>query len=455
MKPKTKHNHLVVKLHEELPDIKEKTINWGYQKMFPHYVHLIKKYATCMDCGHRWAHNNEFNLKKRYITTCPNCNEKLEKWPSQTRTEKFQRHIQILDTFKGQQLVRLICMTKVVKVLFPADLSYFETTQHWTSPEGSYSVIAQAVYYHSWSVYTWPTGMCLREPKDKYHNNYPIAPGRKIIPNLKRNGYKPDFSGFTPSVFIKEILGNSRFETLFKLHQWNLIDYILRNPREGKRRWRQIKIALRHNCRYFDHSYSTSTWFDHLSYLKYFNKDLNNPKFICPKDLDGEHKILYAKRRKIEEKLMKQWEYEAELQRQIQLKIDDQKYQKEKGRYLDFRIETEMFYIEPLKSISEFAEEAEDMHHCIYTHEYYKNKEDLILSAKLHNGERLETIEYSIKENKVLQSRSRYNEISKYHNQIVELMNNSTNQIKQLEHVRRSKTTHQRNVKSYTALAEV
>lgn len=454
MKPKSKHNHLVVKLYQEIPPIPEKTIQWGYQKLFQHYVHMTSKYYTCMDCGHRWEHKGEYNLKKRYITSCPECNQKLEKWPSKERTNKTQRFFQKIESFKGQQVIRVMCMTKKEKVCLPADFEEYEIIQHWISPKGQYSVFAYCGHM-GWSYYQWYSEMDLRSPKDKYFVDPVIAPGRKIISNVKRNGYNHMFYDYNPALFIKEILGNSRFETLIKLQQHHLATYSVRHPALFKKRWPQVKIALRRNYRYFDEYQSTVTWFDHLDYLKYFKKDLNNPKFICPSDLNGEHQKLYEKKRKIENEIHRQRLIEIKLQRKIQLKKDDQDYQKSKGRYLDFHIQTEKFYIEPLKSIAEFYQEGEDMHHCIYSNHYYGDKNKLILSAKLYNGERLETIEYSLTENKVLQSRSRYNETSEYHDQIVELMNSSTNQIKQLEYVRRSKTKHERNVESYTALAEV
>ena len=62
------------------------------------------------------------------------------------------------------------------------------------------------------------------------------------------------------------------------------------------------------------------------------------------------------------------------------------------------------------------------MHHCVFENEYYKKKDSLILSARV-NGERMETVEVSLKTFQVIQSRAVCNHTSAYHNRIIELVN--------------------------------
>lgn len=76
------------------------------------------------------------------------------------------------------------------------------------------------------------------------------------------------------------------------------------------------------------------------------------------------------------------------------------------------------------------AEEGKALHHCVYTNEYYKKKDSLILSAKNSEGARMETIEVSLKSFRVVQSRGLQNENSSWHKEILKLVENNINLIK-------------------------
>ena len=73
-------------------------------------------------------------------------------------------------------------------------------------------------------------------------------------------------------------------------------------------------------------------------------------------------------------------------------------------------------------SIQEFADEGKAMHHCVFSNGYYKKTDSLILSAKDLDGHRVETIEVSISEGKVLQSHGVNNLFTKRHEYIVDLV---------------------------------
>ena len=62
------------------------------------------------------------------------------------------------------------------------------------------------------------------------------------------------------------------------------------------------------------------------------------------------------------------------------------------------------------------------MHHCVFHANYYKKDDSLILSARDPAGDRLETVEFSLKTFKVIQSRARCNGISEHHNEIIALV---------------------------------
>lgn len=62
------------------------------------------------------------------------------------------------------------------------------------------------------------------------------------------------------------------------------------------------------------------------------------------------------------------------------------------------------------------------MHHCVGS--YYSKEDSLILSATI-DGKRIETIEVSISKLKVIQSRGVCNKNTKYHSQILSLVENN------------------------------
>ena len=65
----------------------------------------------------------------------------------------------------------------------------------------------------------------------------------------------------------------------------------------------------------------------------------------------------------------------------------------------------------------------EKLHHCVFRCEYYAKPDSIILSAHDLSGTRIETVEFSIKQGEVVQSRGMYNSDTEYHDRIVGLVN--------------------------------
>ena len=79
--------------------------------------------------------------------------------------------------------------------------------------------------------------------------------------------------------------------------------------------------------------------------------------------------------------------------------------------------------------MAEFAEEGTMMHHCVWANAYYLKKDSLVLSATI-DGERIETIEVSLKTFKVVQSRGLYNKNTEYHDRIISLVDKNMSLIR-------------------------
>ena len=71
------------------------------------------------------------------------------------------------------------------------------------------------------------------------------------------------------------------------------------------------------------------------------------------------------------------------------------------------------------------------LHHCVYSNEYYKKADSLILGARDQSGQRLETVELSLKTFRVLQSRGMFNKSTPLHAEIVKLVESNADLFRQ------------------------
>lgn len=76
-----------------------------------------------------------------------------------------------------------------------------------------------------------------------------------------------------------------------------------------------------------------------------------------------------------------------------------------------------------LDSIEAFQAEGSSLHHCVFQCEYYAKVDSVILSAHDRQGNRIETVEFSLSQGKVIQSRGLCNSNTEYHDRIVGLVN--------------------------------
>ena len=249
------------------------------------------------------------------------------------------------------------------------------------------------------------------------HRVYDITPARtyprtKVIPELKRNGFKGEFHNLQPFELFCELLKNNQAETLIKTEQYSLLNYFIYHSFKNiASYWNSIRIATRNGYMVGD----AGIWCDYIDLLRYFGKDTNSPKYICPADLKAGHDRLVRKKteRMERERIEKQKHKALE---------NEQRFQELKGKFFGIAFTDGTIQVRVLESVSEFLEEGTTMHHCVYSNEYYLKPNSLILSATI-DGKRVETIEVSLKTLKVLQSRGVCNKNTEYHDRIIELVN--------------------------------
>lgn len=156
-------------------------------------------------------------------------------------------------------------------------------------------------------------------------------------------------------------------------------------------------------------------WTDYIDLLEYFHLDTHNAHYVCPKNLKAEHDRLHERKEKVEAKR------KAEEARRDAIKWEAE-YKKEKGAYFGICFGDENIQIAVITSVADMAEEGAAMHHCVYNAGYYKRHDSIILSARDKDGNRLETIELSLRTFEVIQSRGKCNQSTPYHDQILSLV---------------------------------
>ncbi len=252
-----------------------------------------------------------------------------------------------------------------------------------------------------------------------------VLPGAKYLSQLKRNGFKGTFLGLTPFEIFHTLLKESIGETLLKAGQKKLFIKFATGDKwrvlQFTKYWPSIRICLRQKYIIKD----PSMFFDYLDLLLYFKKDLHSSHYVCPINLKESHdKLMERKRRKIEAQEL--------AEKRLRIIEEEAAYQRAKSKYFDLLISDDLITISVLKSVQEFIEEGDELHHCVFTNDYHKKDGSLILSARI-NGQRLETIEVSLKTGKVEQSRGLHNKDTEFHSRIIQLVNKNNKSIKKVK----------------------
>lgn len=415
MKPRTKIQKEVMHLSKRLPKITEVQRQYAFHHSFEHIGRRSAKgIITCGECGHQWQGNGAL-ADALCGCTCPHCGMELKVHTTRKRVFKENEYFSIITACKGYQVIRFFFAKAYYKIGQVAEYSIYEVAQRWIAPNGKFETIAKLrgisfIYYDLWQEYS---PMEIR----RNHHVYDIAPACtyprvRIIPELKRNGFKGEFHNLQPFELFCELLKNNQAETLIKAGQYSLLSYFIRySSKSIATYWNAIRIATRSKYIVED----AGIWCDYIDLLRYFNKDTNNPKYICPADLKTEHdRLVQKKTERLERERIEQQKHKA--------LENERKFQELKAKFFGISFTDGTIQVRVLESVAEFLEEGTAMHHCVFTNTYYLKPDSLILSACI-DGKRIETIEVSLKTLKVLQSRGVCNKNTEYHDRIIELVN--------------------------------
>ncbi len=103
-------------------------------------------------------------------------------------------------------------------------------------------------------------------------------------------------------------------------------------------------------------------------------------------------------------------------------------YQEQKKKFFGLEFSDDQITIKVLESVKDFLHEGDLLKHCLFANGYYRKQDSLILSARL-DGVPIETIEVSLSEMKIIQSRGKGNQASEYNKRIKKLLNSNLNLI--------------------------
>lgn len=437
MKPRNAQQRQIVELSRLLKPVTEKQVKWAYDHCFEYIAYrTAKNTLTCCNCGHTWQGETTL-CDSLYGCTCPHCGKKLKVNNTRKRTLRQQYYFCIVTTCKGYQVVRIVMIKANSKKGKATEFFYSEVAQRWIMPNGKIITVAKlrGMGFMYCDLWRFESDMEIRS----HHNVYDIIsdcdcyPHVRVLPIFKRNGFKGDFYDTIPVRFLQSLLSDNKVETLLKIGQHTLLSYFVRYPHRMAKYWNAVKICIRNGYTIKD----VTMWCDYLDLLEHFGKDVQNAKFICPTDLSSEHDKLVAMRNRQREREERERirrriisEQEAKRRKLEQMQEFERDYAEAKGKYLDLVFSDGVLRIQVLQNVQEFYEEGKAMRHCVFANNYFKKKDSLVFSARI-GSERIETVEISLETFEVVQSRGVLNQYTRYHNQIIDLINRNIRLVQQ------------------------
>ena len=427
MTPKTKRQIEVAKLSAKLPKLNEKQISWLKKKTLPHVAYLCKNEVWCSDCAHVFAYDGKEK------TICEKCGQKLTVEKSR---KKFVNHktmyATLYTTRKNYQIARYFLIDNATRKGVSTWTNIYEVVQIWINKnDAKKTIVARALkcmprFIDDWNLYS---PMEVRLDRVSYYGSrYHIwskftLPNARFLPILKRNGLTMGIDDIVnPIKLIPALLSPTNdYEWLLKTKQYAILKYLVDRDTYQTPYKHAINVCNRNHYIIED----ASMYFDYLQLLTFFEKDTHNAHYVCPEDLKKEHDKLVRKKRIIDEK--------REEEERIRIALENEKlYQEMKSKYFGICLRNKKFIITVLKSVDEFIQEGKAMHHCVFTNKYFLRENSLILSAKDHDGNRLETIEVDLKTFMIIQSRGKFNSNSEFHDDIVKLVRRKMNVIRKI-----------------------
>lgn len=432
MKPRTKIEKAVDMLQDQLSPSTQRQEDYAFEKCFEKFCYKNKTSAFCLECGG----NISIDLigRKRTIK-CPNCDAKLKVKNTLKRSlnspYEYFAVAEIVEHDKYSfQVVRVFELAKYQKK-GKKHIRYFsETCQNWYESNSGKRV----VYSKLDNMYGYQGDLEIRHPG--YYKNYnPMpniyCPTSMFKKEYAKYGVSSKMTFLTLQTAYSKAKSNSQSETLLKAGYYEVLRHCESSTILAY--WSAFKLCIRYKYKI----QSISIYVDYLRFLNELNKDLKNPTVVCPKDLMKAHdEVMNIVNRRREKIRAAQERINAE-KKALKDKERIERFYAEKSKFFDIKISSKDIIIEPLKSIDDFIEESKTHKHCVFSGKYYGKKDSLVMRAMVNNKS-VETIEVSLKEMEIIQSRGLQNRPSEHHNEIIDLVKKNIHVIKKIHQLQPS-----------------
>ena len=457
MKPKTKIQRRFVEMAERLPELSEADRTWmrglfkPQVRLFnlPHAGHAFH----CQCCGHVSEMKGRVPEDGAPEWVCPECGAVCEvirdrgpRYMSRYTTVETEKYCTKVDVFEGVQVFRNIVARRINYYGGRTRWEYSEVWQNWIQDDGR-EVITSRPYTRGINFFNWyeqgPVGIGSHnghcsgyyEWNDVYDcYGHFVLPKPRFTGMLRRNGY----AGWVvrlPKMNVAEaamkVLTDPFAEELAKVGQrWLFRAYVREPSRFREREMRAaVRICVRNGYKVTD----AKMWLDYVDDLIELGRDCRNRVYVCPDNLRMAHSWS-------DRMVTKKREREEFEERKAEALENEDMYRAMKSRYFGIVFGDDVVTISVLQSVADVLAEGIAMHHCVFNHGYWKEKDSLILSARLvKDGSRCETVEVSLKRFEVLQSRGLQNCVTKEHDRIVRLVRENMEEIKRAKRKRMKK----------------
>lgn len=451
MKARNAREREVITLSKQLPDLTDAQRKWIRKKVVARYIVTSGKRHWCTECGD--VFHGVVEGKK---AVCPHCGTELPILRGrQTKLEDFA-YVRIITTCGGYQVLRYILVQWWLRKESKPQIKYKTIFEMWCQPGRETITLGcelggypgyRRIPYSLWSDHlSIKHGYYYKEWMDVAE--YPVV---RMLPVYRKViGGNPIFARYTADDLFGSILSCPYFESLYKAGDYGHIDRLLPYTALFNKYWPSVKVALRHG--YMPES--LSSYFDLLEALKFLHYDMRNPKFVAPRDFHKMHDTIINKYRKRLDYMYERREERAAQRRALEheeyLRVQKENaakcevsYAQRIAKFADLSVSNGTIIITPLMSVQAFIDEGEAMCHCVFSREYYKKANSLILSARnINDGNRVETIEVDLDNFVVLQSQGKHDLPTPYHDEIINLVRGSMPMIRRMK--RRRKTSAKR-----------
>lgn len=405
----------VNRLKEYLPNLTENDKKEAFEKIAEHkYIHDSKGQNHCLMCGHQWKGKGEQSI------VCPHCGREVKLLKTSKRFFEEKAYFAMAHTLEGFQIEREFKI-ELTQYRY-AEPKYWirEVYQRWIKPGYKDTIVSLARNSMSYYIdcWNWSSKLNIRNEGHQHHLvPWCVVGTPEVTPELRRNGFDNDFHGMSPRLVFENLLTNNKFETLWKLGMFNVLEYWCSRPFDLSGRWRQLMIVNKHKY----HIEDVGLWDDMLDNLRELGKDITNPVFICPSNLKESHDHWLKKVKEQRKKLERMTNFEK-------AQKFEKTYHKAKEKYLGLIFTDAEISVMPLQTVREFVEEGDLQHHCVFANGYYKREDCLIMHA-IRDGVSIATIEFNLENMRIIQCRGKFNKVPEHKERIENLIMSNVSKI--------------------------